>query len=114
MNLILVRHAQPLVASGLCYGALDVAADLAATQLAAQALVLGMRHCAQPLAPTELSRLAAVLHLAARLADSDKVTLRGIGQLPTLLLQNLALDSLTLLTNQPDTAAMADVSMFGA
>jgi len=38
VSLILVRHAQPLVASGLCYGALDVAADLAATQLAAQAL----------------------------------------------------------------------------
>jgi hypothetical protein len=55
-----------------------------------------------------------VLHLAARLADSGTVTLRGIGQLPTLLLQNLTLDSVTLLTNQPDTAAMADVSMFGA
>lgn len=34
----LVRHAQPLVASGVCYGALDVAADPLATRLAAQAL----------------------------------------------------------------------------
>ena len=34
----LVRHAQPLVASGVCYGALDVAADPQATQDAAQAL----------------------------------------------------------------------------
>jgi len=92
----------------------EVTAELAQHWDLPLALVLGMRHCAQPLAPVDLSRLAAVLHLAARLADSDKVTLRGIGQLPTLLLQNLALDSLTLLTNQPDTAAMADVSMFGA
>lgn len=34
----LVRHAQPLVAPGTCYGALDVAADVAATRVAAQAL----------------------------------------------------------------------------
>jgi HD-like signal output (HDOD) protein len=92
----------------------EVTAELAQHWDLPQALVRGLRHCAQPLAPADLSRLAAVLHLAARLADSGTVTLRGIGQLPTLLLQNLALDSVTLLTNQPDTAAMADVSMFGA
>lgn len=34
----LVRHAQPLIAPGLCYGALDVAADPQATRQAAQAL----------------------------------------------------------------------------
>lgn len=38
MSLWLVRHAQPLVAPGVCYGALDVAADAQATQQAAQAL----------------------------------------------------------------------------
>lgn len=31
MKLWLVRHAQPLVASGICYGRLDVAADAAGT-----------------------------------------------------------------------------------
>lgn len=36
MKLWLLRHAQPLVDSGVCYGALDVAADEAATQVAAQ------------------------------------------------------------------------------
>jgi len=55
---ILVRHAQPLVASGLCYGALDVAADLAATQLAAQALArtlpLGALLSVSPLQRCEL------------------------------------------------------------
>lgn len=34
----LVRHAQPRIATGICYGALDVAADLAATCVAARAL----------------------------------------------------------------------------
>lgn len=37
-ELWLVRHAQPLVAPGVCYGALDVAADEAATQEAARRL----------------------------------------------------------------------------
>lgn len=38
MKLWLVRHAQPLVAPGMCYGALDMAADRIATAHAAQAL----------------------------------------------------------------------------
>ena len=38
MSLWVVRHAQPLIAPGICYGALDVPADPAASQLAAQAL----------------------------------------------------------------------------
>jgi alpha-ribazole phosphatase len=38
MKLWLVRHAQPLVEPGVCYGALDLAADGAATQAAATAL----------------------------------------------------------------------------
>jgi HD-like signal output (HDOD) protein len=92
----------------------EVTAELAQHWDLPLPLVLGLRHCAQPLAQADHSRLAAVLHLAARLADSGSVTPRSISQLPTLLMQTLALDNLTLLTNQPDTAAMADVSMFGA
>lgn len=38
MTLWLVRHARPLVAPGVCYGALDVPADADATAKAAQAL----------------------------------------------------------------------------
>jgi alpha-ribazole phosphatase len=38
VKLWLVRHAQPLVAPGVCYGALDLSADADATRLAAQAL----------------------------------------------------------------------------
>lgn len=47
MNLLLLRHAQPLVAPGVCYGALDVPADLAATQQAAQTLAPGLPPSAQ-------------------------------------------------------------------
>jgi len=36
----LVRHAQPLIAPGVCYGALDVPADVQATRQAAQELAL--------------------------------------------------------------------------
>lgn len=38
MKLWLVRHAQPLVAPGVCYGATDVAADTKATQESAHGL----------------------------------------------------------------------------
>lgn len=38
MKLWLVRHAQPLIAPGICYGATNVPADTVATQQAAQAL----------------------------------------------------------------------------
>jgi alpha-ribazole phosphatase len=38
MHLGMIRHAQPVVAAGVCYGALDVAADVNANELAAQQL----------------------------------------------------------------------------
>ena len=42
MTLWLVRHARPLVESGVCYGALDVAADSEATAQAAHALAAAL------------------------------------------------------------------------
>lgn len=41
-RLWLVRHAQPLVAPGICYGALDVPADAAATRAAAERLAAAL------------------------------------------------------------------------
>lgn len=38
MKLWLIRHAQPLVEAGVCYGRLDLAADAQATRVCAQAL----------------------------------------------------------------------------
>ena len=42
MTLWLVRHAQPLIAPGVCYGATDEPANEAATQTAARALALAL------------------------------------------------------------------------
>lgn len=42
MTLWLARHAQPLVAVGVCYGALNVAADGQATQVAAEKLAAAL------------------------------------------------------------------------
>ena len=44
MTLWLARHAQPLVAAGVCYGALDVAADGPTTQIAAHKLAAVLPH----------------------------------------------------------------------
>ena len=74
-RLWLVRHAEPLVPAGVCYGALDVPADAAATRLAAQ-------------------RLAGLLPGGARVLHS---TLQRCEQL-ALDLQGLRPD----LTSQPD------------
>jgi len=66
-----------------------------------KALVLGMRCCAQPLVSAEFSKLAGVLHLAARLADSGPVTAHSVDALPSLLMQLLRLDGATLLQHPP-------------
>ena len=63
MTLWLVRHAQPLVAHGVCYGQLDLAAEPQATQLCAAALAkvlpTGMAGACSPLQRCE--QLASVL-----------------------------------------------------
>ena len=63
MKLWLVRHAQPLIESGICYGRLDVAADAAATIECAQKLAAqlppGTRVITSPLQRCE--QLAHVL-----------------------------------------------------
>jgi alpha-ribazole phosphatase len=42
MNIWLARHAQPLIGAGICYGALDVAADAALTTMAAKSLAASL------------------------------------------------------------------------
>jgi alpha-ribazole phosphatase len=42
MKLWLARHAQPLIDAGICYGALDMAADAALTTSAAQSLAVSL------------------------------------------------------------------------
>jgi alpha-ribazole phosphatase len=72
MTLWLVRHAQPQIQEGLCYGQLDMPADPLATQHAAQAIApllpLGAKlHCsglqrAQQLAQAIQQQLARTIH----------------------------------------------------
>jgi HD-like signal output (HDOD) protein len=75
-------------------------------------LVHGLRYAAQPLLSQEFSRLAAVLHLAGRLADGDTITDKALDLLPVIVLTMLKLDISTLGFNPPDAEAMADISMF--
>ena len=81
-RLWLVRHAQPVVAAGTCYGALDVPADAAATQVAAQrlaqALPAGAAAHYSTLQRCELLALATqalqpnlTIHPDARLREMD-------------------------------------------
>lgn len=60
MTLWLVRHAQPLIEPGICYGRLDVAADAAATADCARRLALEL--------PTGLNVAASPLQRCAQLA----------------------------------------------
>lgn len=66
MKLWLVRHAQPLVEAGVCYGASDIAADAAATQEAAQRLAVAL--------PLGICVIASTLQRCERLA----YVLRGL------------------------------------
>lgn len=63
MNLWLVRHAQPLVDDGICYGATDLAADSVGTVRSAEAL---SRILPQSL-PVKCSPLVRCVHLAESL-----------------------------------------------
>lgn len=78
----LVRHAQPLIAQGVCYGALDVPADAEATRQAAQGLaqrlppevrvsVSPLRRCQQLAQALQVLRPDVRFHTEARLAEMN-------------------------------------------
>ncbi len=75
-------------------------------------LVEGLRHAAQPLLCNNSSPLAAVLHLAARLADSGDINPASLESLPLLVLLMLKLDVATMAGNAPAADTLADTSMF--
>jgi HD-like signal output (HDOD) protein len=92
----------------------EVTAELAQHWDFPMALINGLRHCAQPLASDSWSRLAAVIHLAARLADSGAVTQQSIDTLPPVLLNLLKLEPKTLMDDPPDVATLEDLSIFNS
>lgn len=87
-RLWLVRHAAPLVAPGICYGRLDLAADARATQQAAQALAQALparvavrhsplRRCAQLAQALQTLRPGLCSQQDARLQEMDFGTWEG-------------------------------------
>lgn len=89
----------------------EITAELAQHWDFPMPLVSALRHCAKPLASGEFSRLAGVLHLAARLADAGAVTAQSVEELPGLLMQMLKLDGPSLLADPP-TDETLDASFF--
>lgn len=75
-------------------------------------MVKGLRHCAQPMLSSKFYELAAVLHLAARLADCGPISAASIEGLPVILMKLLHLDPNILLLDPPSAEALSDVSMF--
>lgn len=78
----LVRHAQPLIAPGVCYGALDVPANVEATQRAAQGLAQRLPpvarvqtspllRCQQLTRALQVLRPDLTFHTEARLAEMN-------------------------------------------
>ena len=84
MSLWLVRHAQPLIAPGVCYGQLDVPADLKATQACAQELAKvlpeGITVIASPLQRCEqLTQLIIGLQPDLRVKNDPKLQEMSFG-----------------------------------
>ena len=81
-TLWLVRHARPLIDSGVCYGRLDVRADAQATRQAAQAL-----HQALPRAGMEIS--VSPLQRCEQLAHTLQALRPDLASKPDVRLQEL-------------------------
>jgi len=92
----------------------EVVAELAQHWDFPATLVTGLRHGAQPLLGNPVAPLAAVLHLAARLADGGAVTPASVDDLPLILLTLLKLDAPGLSARPPDEAVLTDLSMFNS
>jgi alpha-ribazole phosphatase len=85
----IARHAKPLIEPGICYGALDVPADGALTQVAAHALaatlpsditvrVSPLKRCVQLAESLQTLRPELVFTLDARLREMDFGTWEGV------------------------------------
>jgi len=85
----IARHAKPLIELGICYGALDVAADVALTQAAASALaqalpegvvvrVSPLKRCVQLAESLQVLRPELVFTLDERLREMDFGSWEGV------------------------------------
>ena len=89
MKLWIVRHAKPLIESGVCYGALDIAADATHTSQAARELAQALpMHCKVWVSPLQRCKLLAEalsvlkpgleVQTDARLTEMDFGTWEGV------------------------------------
>lgn len=103
MQRTVVRHAKPLVDAGVCYGALDVAADVQATELAARALaahlpmnfvalVSPLQRCRQLAQALQALRADGAFNTDARLAEMNFGKWEGV---PWAAIPKDALDAWT-------------------
>jgi alpha-ribazole phosphatase len=90
-RLWLVRHAQPIIASGICYGQLDVPAELEATQQAAKSFAISLAHArknnAANLNIESMLIYVSGLQRAQQLADELCLALNGVNDLSQVQLQ---------------------------
>jgi HD-like signal output (HDOD) protein len=90
----------------------EVTAEMARHWDFPEVLVQGLSQAAHPLMGSSFSRLAAVLNLAGRLADTGPVTRETIEALPLIVVTMLDLDLQALSASLPNAETMADTSMF--
>jgi HD-like signal output (HDOD) protein len=74
-------------------------------------LTLGLDTCTQPLRTADFSRLGAVVHLAALIADAPAVSVLTLDALPADVIAALPLDLPRLRERMPDADAFSDTSM---
>jgi HD-like signal output (HDOD) protein len=70
-----------------------------------------LRHCAQPMAAASFSRLGAVVHLAALLADQNSNAADALNILPKPVTLQLGLNVEQLQGTYPDPESFSDISM---
>jgi alpha-ribazole phosphatase len=90
-RLWLVRHAQPLIASGICYGHLDVPAELEATQQAAKSFAISLaqarKNNATSLNTEPIPIYVSGLQRAQQLADELCLALNDVKDLSPVHIQ---------------------------
>jgi alpha-ribazole phosphatase len=108
MALWIVRHARPLVEAGICYGVLDVRADLQATSRAADALATVLPHGAA-LRASPLQRCQQLAGAVQSLRpDLQAVTDPRLREMDFGIWEGVAWDAI------PHTALQAWTDDFGA
>lgn len=88
----------------------QIAAEIARRWDFPEAVALALEYATCPPATTA-SRLPAVVHLAALLADQSAISAPILTNLPVAVVQKLGLDAEKLQTQMPSTEAFSDISM---